>query len=123
MLRYNHLEEMIIPKDEALNKITKILDNINILLGDEINDPIAIMCTYGGKQWSGHAKVHIKMCKRMELNYSKVSAHLLSDYRIIKCTNKKCVSHMILLYLVICYPLKSLVTLSKRTFGSRYRKR
>ena len=54
------LEEMIIPKDEALEKITKRLDDMKITLGDEISDPIAIMCTYGGKQWSGHTKIHLK---------------------------------------------------------------
>lgn len=30
------------------------------LTWDEVSDPIAIMCTYGDKQWSGYAKVHIK---------------------------------------------------------------
>ena len=54
------LEEMIIPKDEALNQITKRLEKMNILLGDEISDPIAIMCTHEGKQWVGHVKVHLK---------------------------------------------------------------
>jgi hypothetical protein len=33
---------------------------MKILLGEEINDPIAIMCTHEGKQWSEHAKVHLK---------------------------------------------------------------
>ena len=54
------IEEMLIPKEKALEKITKIFDEMQILLGDEISDPIAIMCTHGGKQWSGHAKVHLK---------------------------------------------------------------
>ena len=54
------IDDMLIPKKEALEKITKKLDEMQILLGDEISDPIAIMCTHGGKQWSGHAKVHPK---------------------------------------------------------------
>lgn len=54
------LDDMIIPKEEALEKIIKRLDDMKILLGDEISDPIAIMCTHGGKQWSGHAKIHLK---------------------------------------------------------------
>ena len=54
------LDDMIIPKEEALDKITKRLDDMKILFGDEISDPIAIMCTHGGKQWSGHAKIHLK---------------------------------------------------------------
>ena len=54
------LDDMFVPKEEALNNITQRLENMNILLGDEINDPVAIICTHGGKQWSGHAKVHLK---------------------------------------------------------------
>ena len=54
------LEEMVIPKEEALNHITKRLDIMKISLGEDISDPIAIMCTHGGKQWSGHAKIHLK---------------------------------------------------------------
>ena len=54
------LDEMIIPKDEALNKITKRLQDMNILFGDKISDPIAIMYTHGEKQWSNYAKVHLK---------------------------------------------------------------
>jgi len=55
-----HLDDMIIPKEEALDKITKRLDKMKILLGEDISNPIAIMCTHGGKQWSGHAKLHLK---------------------------------------------------------------
>lgn len=33
---------------------------MKILLGDEISDLIAIMCTHGGKQWSSHASIHLK---------------------------------------------------------------
>ena len=33
---------------------------MNIILGDDINNPIVIMCTHGKKQWSGHAKIHLK---------------------------------------------------------------
>lgn len=51
---------MFIPKEEVLEQITKKLDDMQILLGDEVSDLIAIMCTYGDKQWSGYAKVHIK---------------------------------------------------------------
>lgn len=54
------LEEMVILREEALEKITKRLEEMKILLGDEIIEPIAIMCTHGGKQWSGHAKIHLK---------------------------------------------------------------
>ena len=54
------LDEMIVPKEEALINITKRLKQMQIPLGDEISDPIAIMCTHGGKQWSGHAKIHLK---------------------------------------------------------------
>jgi hypothetical protein len=44
-----HLDDMIIPKEKALDKITKRLDEMKILLGEDISDPIAIMCTHGGK--------------------------------------------------------------------------
>ena len=43
-----------------MDKITKRLKEIKIVLGDDISDPIAIMCTHGEKQWSGHAKIHLK---------------------------------------------------------------
>ena len=54
------IDDMFIPKEEALDKITKRLDDMKIMLGDDISDPIAIICTHGGKQWSGHAKIHLK---------------------------------------------------------------
>ena len=54
------LDEMISPKDEAHISITKRMNEMRIPLGDDISDPIAIMCTHGGKQWSGHAKIHLK---------------------------------------------------------------
>ena len=54
------LDEMVIPKEEALDLITKRLNTMRISLGEDISDPIAIMCTHGGKQWSGHAKLHLK---------------------------------------------------------------
>ena len=43
------IDDMLIPKEEALEKITKRLDDMKIMLGDDISDPIAIMCTHGGK--------------------------------------------------------------------------
>ena len=43
------LEEMVVPKEEALEKITKRLESMKISLGEDISDPIVIMCTYGGK--------------------------------------------------------------------------
>jgi hypothetical protein len=43
------LEEIVVPKEEALEKITKRLETMKISLGDDISDPIAIMCTHGGK--------------------------------------------------------------------------
>ena len=54
------IDDMLIPKEKALEKITKRLEEMQIMLGDDISDPIAIMCTHGGKQWSGHAKIHLK---------------------------------------------------------------
>ncbi len=36
------------------------MEEIKISLEDDINDPSAIMCTHGGKQWSGHTKIHLK---------------------------------------------------------------
>ena len=54
------LEEMVIPKEETLNHITKRLDIMKIFFGEDISDPIAIMCTHGGKQWSEYAKIHFK---------------------------------------------------------------
>lgn len=54
------LEEIVIPKEVALEVITKRLDIMKISFGEDINDSIAIMCTHGGKQWSGHAKIHLK---------------------------------------------------------------
>ena len=66
------LDEMVIPKEEALKHITKRLDIMKISLGEDISDPIAIMCTHGGKQWSGHAKLHLKIFKKMVLPFFKV---------------------------------------------------
>ena len=43
------LEKMVVPKEEALEKITKRLETMKISLGEDISDPIAIICTYGGK--------------------------------------------------------------------------
>lgn len=43
-------EEMVVPIDEALEKITKKLDEIKIFLENEITNPIAIICTHRGKQ-------------------------------------------------------------------------
>ena len=54
------LEEMLIRKEEALEKITQRFEDMHILLGNEISDPVAIMCTHDGKQWSGHTKVYLK---------------------------------------------------------------
>ena len=54
------LDEMVIPKEKTLKHITKRLDIMKISLSEDISDPIAIMCTHGGKQWSGHAKIHLK---------------------------------------------------------------
>ena len=79
-----NLDEMIIPKEAALEKITKRMDDMKILLGDEISDPIAIMCTHGGKQWSGHAKIHLK-------NVQEDGTNLLQGLRpfIIRLTDNK----------------------------------
>ena len=41
------IDDILIPKEHALDKITKILDDMKILLGDYISNPIAIMCTHG----------------------------------------------------------------------------
>ena len=41
-----NLDEIVIPREIALKKITKRLDEMKILLGEEISDPIAIMCTH-----------------------------------------------------------------------------
>ena len=75
---------MIIPKDEALEKITKRLEEMKITLGDEISDPIAIMCTHGGKQWSGHTKIHLK-------NVQEDGVNLLQGLRpfIIRLSDNK----------------------------------
>ena len=43
------IDEMIIPKEAALKKNSKRFDEMQILLGDEKSDPIAIMCTHGVK--------------------------------------------------------------------------
>lgn len=43
------IDDILIPKEHALDKITKILDDMKILLDDYISDPIAIMCTHGRK--------------------------------------------------------------------------
>ena len=43
------LEKMLIPKEEALGKITQRFEDMHILLGNEISDPVAIMCTHDGK--------------------------------------------------------------------------
>lgn len=47
ILIFFELEEMIIPKEEAHEKIIKRLEEMKISLGHEISDPIAIMCTHG----------------------------------------------------------------------------
>ena len=44
------IDDMFIPKEETLEKITKRFNEMQILFGDEINDHIAIMYTHGGKQ-------------------------------------------------------------------------
>ena len=44
------LEKMVVSKEEALEKITKRLETMKISLGEDISDPIAIICTYRGKQ-------------------------------------------------------------------------
>ena len=61
------IDEMLIPKEEALVKIIQRFEDMHILLGNEISDPVAIMCTHGGKQWSGHAKVHLKNVQQDEV--------------------------------------------------------
>ena len=50
MVLFFDLDGMVIPREEALEKITKRLDEMKISVGDDINVPIAIMCTHGGKQ-------------------------------------------------------------------------
>ena len=77
------LDDMLIPKEVALSKITLRFENMHILLGDEISDPISIMCTHSGKQWSDHAKVHLK-------NVQEDGAKLLQSLRpfIIHLDNK-----------------------------------
>ena len=47
---------------------------MQILLGDEINDPIAIMYTYDSKQWSDHTKLYFK-------NVQDNGVKLLQDLR------------------------------------------
>jgi hypothetical protein len=54
------IDEMIIPKEDAPQLITKRLDMLEVYLDEDISDPIAIMCIHGRKQWSGHAKIHFK---------------------------------------------------------------
>lgn len=54
------INDVLIPKEEALDKITKKLDDMKILFGDDISDPITIMCTYGRKQWAGHVKIYLR---------------------------------------------------------------
>ena len=77
------LDDMLVPKEETLNKITQRLEDVHILLGDDISNPVAIMCTHGGKQWSGHAKVHLK-------NVQEDGVKLLQGLRpfIIRLDNK-----------------------------------
>ena len=78
------LEEMVIPKEEALNHITKRLDIMKISLGEDISNPIVIMCTHEGKQWSGHAKIHLK-------NIHEDGIHILQGLRpfIIRLPDNK----------------------------------
>ena len=52
--------EIIMTRKETFDKITKKLAELKIFLEDEISDPIAIMCTYGGKKWLRYAKIHLK---------------------------------------------------------------
>lgn len=53
---FSNLDEMVTPKEVGYEKIKKRLDEMKIMLGEEINGPIAIMHTYGGKQWSSTPK-------------------------------------------------------------------
>lgn len=55
------LKDMIIPKEEAHEKIIKRLEKMKISLDNKISDLIAIVYTHGKKQWSGHAKIHLKL--------------------------------------------------------------
>lgn len=50
------LDEMVIPREKALEKITKRLDEMKILLREKISDLIAIMCTHGKKTMVGACK-------------------------------------------------------------------
>ena len=78
------LDDMFILKEETLEKITKRLDDMQITFGDEISDPTTIICTYEGKQWSGHAKIHLK-------NVHEDGDKLLQGLRpfIIRLSNNK----------------------------------
>ena len=114
------LEEMIVPKEEALINITKKLKEMRIPLGDDISDPIAIMYTHGGKQWSGHAKIHLKMYKNMVFQCLKDLGHSLSGSRIINCIEVRYVNLMIPLPQARCYRLKSPLIASKTRHGTKY---
>ena len=47
---------MVIPQEEAYDNITKRLEEIKILLGEKINDPIVIICIHREKKLA-HAKI------------------------------------------------------------------
>lgn len=101
-----NLDEMFTPREEALEKITKRLDDMKILLGEEICNPIAIMCTHGGKQWSEHAKIHFKNVQEDGVNMLQGLCPFiicLSDNRM---HSGKFVNPITRLPQVKCYSLK-----------------
>lgn len=60
---YFKLEDMIISKEKAHEKIIKRLEDMKIPLSNEISDLIVIMCIHREKQWSEYAKIHLKLAQ------------------------------------------------------------
>lgn len=82
-----HLNEIIMSREEALDKITKMLDVIS--LGDEISDPLAIIYIHAWKQWLEYAQFYLKIVQEDEVFFLQRLRPLSSSCCIIKCIEEK----------------------------------
>jgi hypothetical protein len=61
---FYQIDDMFIPKEKILDKMTKSEDDMKIMLEDDINDLIAIMCTHGGEAM-------VRSCKDSSQKYAR----------------------------------------------------
>lgn len=62
-----NLNEMVIPKNEAFEKITKRLHEMRISLSNDNSGFITIICIHKGKSWYGHIIIHLKSIQKDEI--------------------------------------------------------